>query len=142
MHLVTEYVLGSVAACGACLLSNPFEVVKTRMQLQGELRARGSYALHYKNVFHASYNIIMYDGITALQKGLAPALFYQAIMNGCRLGSYQVFTNLGLTRDNEGKPVFIKCLIAGAGSGAIGAFLGSPAYMVMLYSVVFSNKMV
>ena len=84
----------------------------------------------------------MYDGITALQKGLAPALFYQAIMNGCRLGSYQVFTNLGLTRDNEGKPVFIKCLIAGAGSGAIGAFLGSPAYMVMLYSVVFSNKMV
>ena len=100
------------------------------MQLQGELRARGSYAVHYRNVFHASYNIAKHDGITALQKGLAPALIYQAVMNGCRLGSYQMLTNFGLTKDSEGKPVLLKCLVAGAVSGAIGAFLGSPAYMV------------
>jgi solute carrier family 25 protein 34/35 len=55
---------------------------------------------------------------------------YQVIMNGTRLGSYQVFTNLGLTSGSDGKPVFFKCLLAGALSGALGALFGSPAYMV------------
>ena len=132
MNSLVEFTLGATAACGACLFTNPLEVVKTRMQLQGELQARGSYAKHYKNVLHASYNIARHDGITALQKGLSPALIYQFVMNGSRLGSYQVFNNLGLTKDKEGKQVFLKCLVAGAISGAIGAFLGSPAYMVSL----------
>ena len=36
--LVEECVTGGLAASGACLFSNPLEVVKTRMQLQGELQ--------------------------------------------------------------------------------------------------------
>ena len=135
MDTIVEFMLGATAACGACFFTNPLEVVKTRMQLQGELQARGSYTMHYKNVFHASYNIARHDGITTLQKGLSPALIYQFVMNGSRLGSFQVFTNLGLTKDAEGKQVFLKCLVAGAVSGSVGAFLGSPAYMVSLLSV-------
>lgn len=100
------------------------------MQLQGELKARGTYARHYRNAFHAFYTIARYDGLRAIQSGLAPAVAYQAVMNGVRLGSYQVFTNLELTANSEGKIVFWRCLIAGAVSGALGAFLGSPAYMV------------
>lgn len=125
-----EFGLGATAACGACFFTNPLEVVKTRMQLQGELKARGTYAVHYKNAFHAFYTIGRFDGLRSLQSGLAPALVYQAVMNGCRLGSYQVFTNLKLTANSEGQIEFWRCLLAGAVSGAIGAFLGSPAYMV------------
>lgn len=40
-----EFLLGGVASCGACLFTNPLEVVKTRMQLQGELRTHGEYAV-------------------------------------------------------------------------------------------------
>lgn len=29
-------------------ICNPLEVVKIRMQLQGELKARGQYAIHYR----------------------------------------------------------------------------------------------
>ncbi|KXJ12691.1 solute carrier family 25 member 35 [Exaiptasia diaphana] len=125
-----EFVLGGLAGSGACLFTNPLEVVKTRMQLQGELKARGSYAVYYRNVFHASYTIARHEGILALQKGLAPGICYQVIMNGARLGSYQVFTNTGLTLGQDGQPVFLKCLVAGAISGALGAFLGSPVYMM------------
>nr|XP_058964785.1 solute carrier family 25 member 35-like [Pocillopora verrucosa] len=125
-----EFGLGATAASGACLFTNPLEVAKTRMQLQGELKARGTYAVHYKNAFHAFYTIGRYDGLRSLQSGLVPALVYQAVMNGCRLGSYQVFTNLKLTAGSEGEIVFWRCLVAGGISGATGAFLASPAYMV------------
>ena len=50
-----EYGVGGLAACGACLFTNPLDVVKTRLQLQGELKSRGAYAVHYKNAFHAVY---------------------------------------------------------------------------------------
>ena len=125
-----EFGLGAGAACGACVFSNPLEVVKTRMQLQGELRARGTYTRHYRHAFHAFYTIARYDGLRSLQSGLVPALAYQTVMNGFRLGSYQVLTNLKLTANSEGEIEFWRCLVAGAFSGGIGAFLGSPAYMV------------
>ena len=31
---VMEYAFGGLAACGACLFTNPLDVIKTRMQLQ------------------------------------------------------------------------------------------------------------
>lgn len=124
--------MGSLAACGACLFTNPLEVVKTRMQLQGELKLRGTYSVHYRNVFHAFFTIARVDGITALQKGLVPGLAYQAVMNGVRLGSYQYLMDSGLIRDRDGKVVLWRCILAGAISGCIGAFAGSPGYMVSI----------
>ena len=53
-----EFVLGATAACGAVLISNPLDVIKTRMQLQGELKARGQYNIAYRNIFHAAYMIV------------------------------------------------------------------------------------
>lgn len=83
-----DFLMSGVAACGACVFTNPLEVVKTRMQLQGELQAPGTYQRHYRNVFHAFFTIGKVDGLAALQKGLGPALLYQFLMNGIRLGTY------------------------------------------------------
>ena len=127
-----EFLLGGVAACGAGFFTNPLEVAKTRMQLQGELRARGQYTVHYKNVVHAFYTIGKVDGLVALQSGLVPALWYQFFMNGLRLGCYQCFINMGFTKDKEGRTSTPRCVLAGAMSGCMGATLGSPVYMVGL----------
>lgn len=81
-----EFALGGVAAMGACIFTNPLEVLKTRLQLQGELKAKGHHEVHYKNVFHAGFVVVKNDGLLALQKGLAPALWVQLVMNGSRLG--------------------------------------------------------
>lgn len=129
MQTVKECLTGGVAASGACFFTNPLEVVKTRMQLQGELQSRGSYRVHYRNVFHAFYTIGKVDGVVALQKGLVPGVAFQFVMNGLRLGTFQVFSDMGWTKNKDGYSSPLRCAVFGAASGCIGAVIGSPAYM-------------
>ncbi|XP_077022037.1 solute carrier family 25 member 35 isoform X1 [Tamandua tetradactyla] len=125
-----DFLLSGLAACGACVFTNPLEVVKTRMQLQGELQARGTYQRHYRNVFHAFFTIGKVDGLTALQKGLTPALIYQFLMNGIRLGTYGLAEAGGYLHTAEGALSPVRSAAAGALAGVLGAYLGSPIYMV------------
>ncbi|KAF5891140.1 solute carrier family 25 member 35 [Clarias magur] len=124
-----DFLLSGLAACGACLFTNPLEVVKTRMQLQGEMRSRGSYPVHYRNVFHAFYTIGRVEGLRALQKGLVPGLIYQFFMNGVRLGSYAAIESAGYIH-TDGRVSTRRSTVAGALSGVVGAFMGSPIYLV------------
>uniref|UniRef100_A0A1A8HPM9 Solute carrier family 25, member 35 n=4 Tax=Nothobranchius TaxID=28779 RepID=A0A1A8HPM9_NOTKU len=124
-----DFILGGGAACGACLFTNPLEVVKTRMQLQGELRSRGTYQVYYRNVFHAFYTIGKVDGLAGLQKGLVPGLFYQFVMNGVRLGSYAIIESAGHIH-TDGRVSALKTTVAGALAGVVGAVMGSPVYLV------------
>lgn len=125
-----EFVIGATAACGAVLVSNPMDVLKTRMQLQGELKARGHYTVIYKNVVHAAYAVVKSDGISGLQKGLMPALGYQVVMNGIRFGLYQKILDSGVISRSDGSTSTLGCVIAGAGVGVVGGFIGSPFYLV------------
>ena len=129
-RMLIEFLLGGTAACCAGLLTNPLEVIKTRVQLQGELKYRGQYTVHYRNVFHAFYVVAKNEGICSLQKGLVPALYYQFFMNGVRLGVFQAIDNKGLTRNSKGEIIFPRVLLAGAVSGGCGALVGSPFYLV------------
>ncbi|XP_006627542.1 solute carrier family 25 member 35 [Lepisosteus oculatus] len=124
-----DFILSGAAACGACLFTNPLEVVKTRMQLQGELKSPGSYQVYYRNVFHAFYTIGKVDGLAGLQKGLVPGLFYQFFMNGVRLGSYALFDSAGYIH-TDGRVSAAKSTAAGAVAGVVGAVMGSPIYLV------------
>ncbi|KAM9758888.1 solute carrier family 25 member 34 [Menidia menidia] len=119
-----DFALGALACCAACVFTNPLEVVKTRLQLQGELRARGSYPVHYRGVLQALWVVGRTDGLRGLQKGLSAGLIYQGAMNGVRLGFYSYCESLGVTRFHGGS------LLSGAGAGALGAFFASPAYLV------------
>lgn len=119
-----DFTLGSLACCGACVFTNPLEVVKTRLQLQGELQARGSYHQHYRGVLQALWLVGRTDGLRGLQKGLTAALLYQALMNGVRLSFYSYTQVSGITDVPGGN------IASGATAGALGAFIASPAYLV------------
>ncbi|XP_053724013.1 solute carrier family 25 member 34 isoform X1 [Synchiropus splendidus] len=119
-----DFAFGALACCAACVFTNPLEVVKTRLQLQGELRARGSYQRHYRGVLQALWVVGRQDGLRGLQKGLSVGLLYQGVMNSVRLGTYSYCEALGITSYHGGS------LLSGAGAGALGAFIASPAYLV------------
>lgn len=108
----------------------PLEVVKTRMQLQGELRAPGPTNGTTEMSSMPSSPSAKVDLLAALQKGLAPALLYQFLMNGIRLGTY------GLVEAGEACIQLLHAQLPGSqrlcwGLGwGHGSHLGSPIYMV------------
>ena len=57
------FTAGALAACGAVTVTNPMEVVKTRLQLQGELAAKGQVKKIYTGVFQALRIIAINEGI-------------------------------------------------------------------------------
>ncbi|XP_036033270.1 solute carrier family 25 member 34 isoform X2 [Onychomys torridus] len=119
-----DLVLGASACCLACVFTNPLEVVKTRLQLQGELQAPGTYPRPYRGFVSSVTAIARADGLWGLQKGLAAGLLYQGLMNGVRFYCYSLACQAGLTQQPGGT------VVAGAMAGALGAFVGSPAYLV------------
>ncbi|CAM9118923.1 unnamed protein product, partial [Lampetra fluviatilis] len=144
-----DFLLGGFAASAACLVTNPLEVVKTRMQVQGELQARGTYQVHYRHAFHALVVIARSEGLRSLQKGLAPALLYQLTMNGVRLGAFALMERrirstggspgVGGSAAGVGSSGVVGSagvvgspglMAAGAIAGICGATLGSPLYLV------------
>ncbi|XP_014371004.2 solute carrier family 25 member 35-like [Papilio machaon] len=135
-----DFLVGGLAGVGAGFFSNPFDVVKTRMQLQGELRARGQHNVYYKNVPHAIYTIIKHDGVASLQKGLVPALWFQLVVNGVRLGIYQHADDYGLLRDEKNNTKFINSMFFGSLAGMVGAFFGSPLQLVKTQLMSFSSE--
>ena len=105
-------------------------MIKIRLQLQGELEARGSYKRIYRNTFHAAYLIARHEGIFALQSGIAPALAFQVFLNGTRLGSYYFAKNKGFILNEKGETNVVKTALLSGIAGSTGAIVGSPFYMV------------
>ncbi len=54
-------------------MSNPAEVAKTRMQLQGELAKKGTERV-YKNSLDVIAKTYRNEGIRGIQRGLGPAV--------------------------------------------------------------------
>jgi solute carrier family 25 protein 34/35 len=58
------------------VLTTSIQVVKTRLQLQGELtRSNSNYVKPYRNIFQAFYVIVKNEGVRGIQKGLGKKVF-------------------------------------------------------------------
>ncbi|XP_035436168.1 solute carrier family 25 member 35 isoform X2 [Spodoptera frugiperda] len=125
-----DFVIGGLAGAGATIFTNPMDVVKTRMQLQGELRARTDATTRYRGIFHALYVIARADGALALQKGLAPAMVLGFTMNSVRLGMYHVAEVNGWTKNKNGDISIEKAIFWSSVSGVMSGVTGNPASVV------------
>ncbi|EGW31735.1 mitochondrial oxaloacetate carrier protein [Spathaspora passalidarum NRRL Y-27907] len=133
------FLAGGLAACGAVTFTNPIELIKTRMQLQGELSKTSANAVRlYKNPFQAFLVIYKNEGIRGLQQGLMCGYYYQLGLNGCRIGLYEPsrkFLTQYLTPskyvENGIIPQNLSInVLAGFISGSAGAVLASPFFLI------------
>ncbi|XP_050345453.1 solute carrier family 25 member 35-like isoform X2 [Nymphalis io] len=122
-----DFVIGGLAGAGATIFTNPMDVVKTRLQLQGELRARNEHAARYRGIFHALYVIAKNDGALALQKGLAPAMVLGFCMNSVRLGMYHIAEVQGWTKTKEGDISIHRTMFWSSASGVMSGLAANPA---------------
>ncbi|XP_059045242.1 solute carrier family 25 member 35-like [Achroia grisella] len=121
-----DFLIGGLAGAGATFFTNPIDVVKTRMQLQGELRTRNEHTTRYRGIFQALYVIARTDGALALQKGLVPAVLLGFSMNSVRLGIYHIAEVQGWTRTNEGEVSLGNCVLWSSVSGALSGVASNP----------------
>ncbi|KAG8876268.1 Mitochondrial oxaloacetate carrier protein [Tulasnella sp. 331] len=127
-----SFFVGGLAGCTAVTVSNPFEVAKVRLQLQGELSKAGEFAKVYKNAGDVLAKTWRHEGIRGIQRGLAPAYVYQILLNGSRLGFYEPIrkaTNR-MVGQLPGEQLAATSLAAGAASGVVGAMLGNPFFLI------------
>ncbi|EWC48205.1 hypothetical protein DRE_02309 [Drechslerella stenobrocha 248] len=125
------FLAGGMAACGAVTVTNPFEVVKTRLQLQGELASRSQVQRVYTGIFQALRLIYRTEGLRGTQKGLGCAYIYQVLLNGSRLGFYEPIRSSAafLVSGDRAKQTPYVNVFAGALSGIIGGIAGSPFFL-------------
>lgn len=132
------FLAGGLAACGAVTFTNPIELIKTRMQLQGELSKNSNAPKLYKNPFQAFSLIYKNEGIRGLQQGLACGYYYQLGLNGCRIGLYEpsryFLTKIlrpSTCKDGEKVPQnLVINVLSGFISGAAGAVIASPFFLI------------
>ncbi|KAI8997739.1 mitochondrial carrier domain-containing protein [Pilobolus umbonatus] len=138
-----NFVIGGLAACGAVTFTNPWEVVKTRLQLQGELVKAGALtkaARPYHNSIQGLKVVFQHEGLRGAQRGLCVAYIYQICLNGSRIGLYEPVQNKIINTfqlKSEGSKLF-SGIFAGAVAGVVGAVLGSPLYLIKTRRQSFS----
>ena len=126
------FIAGGIAACGAVTATHPFETVKIRLQLQGELQSKDVAVKNYRGVFHGVGVIVKNEGLKGIYRGIGCAYIYQILLNGCRLGFYEPLratcTNL-IYKDPNVQSLGIN-IFSGASSGVLGAMAGSPFFLI------------
>ena len=127
-----SFIAGGLAACGAVTASHPFETIKIRLQLQGELQSKDVAVKKYKGVLHGVSVVAKNEGVRGLYRGLGCAYIYQLLLNGCRLGFYEPLrasTTQLIFKDSNVQSLAAN-IFSGAASGILGAMAGSPFFLV------------
>ncbi|KAI4328141.1 hypothetical protein L6164_020523 [Bauhinia variegata] len=153
---VKGFVEGGIASIVAGCSTHPLDLIKVRMQLQGEAHApnpslhhlRPALAFH-PGAVHGSIHvpppppparvgpialgvrIFQQEGVTALFSGISATVLRQTLYSTTRMGLYDVFKQK-LTDPNTGNMPLSRKIGAGLISGAIGAAVGNPADVAMV----------
>ena len=131
LTLLGQLVAASLAASTAVIFTNPLETAKTRLQLDGEAQAGGAARpRQYAGVTDALRRIASREGVRGLQAGLSAACLYQCVMNGTRLGGYEPLQRALREATGAGEHSTAVKVAAAAATGAVGAALGSPLFLI------------
>lgn len=133
------FLFGGVSAQVAACFTNPIDVIKIRLQLQGEqaitiATAASSTKPKAKTsgLLGMFFKVVREEGPLSLWKGIVPSLLREITYSSFRLGAYEPIRNAFLTDEEaqSGRSPLWKKFVAGASTGAIGSGLANPIDLI------------
>ncbi|KAL7677242.1 hypothetical protein ACOME3_003482 [Neoechinorhynchus agilis] len=118
------FVWGGVASITAELVSFPFDLTKTRLQLQGQIIDANLTTLKYRGMLHAFVTISREEGPRALYNGLSPAVLRQATYGTLKMGFYNFFGRI-FVGENQQHTLFT-AILSGMCAGGCAGCIANP----------------
>ena len=116
----------------ATCIVHPMDVLKNRMQLQGE----GARFKEHKTSLHLLANVVQREGFGAVYSGITAGWLRQATYATARLGLYTILFEKLSNRDQQtGKvkpPSFNEKILIAAVAGGVGGACGNPAEVCLI----------
>ncbi|KAL4569281.1 hypothetical protein LXL04_024917 [Taraxacum kok-saghyz] len=129
---VKSFVEGGIASIIAGCSTHPLDLIKVRMQLQGENHsAAGATRPPRVGPVGVGMQIIRQDGFRALFSGVSATMLRQTLYSTTRMGLYDIMKTKW-TDPNTGIIPLWQKIGAGLIAGAIGAAVGNPADVAMV----------
>ncbi|EPS72906.1 hypothetical protein M569_01849 [Genlisea aurea] len=136
------FVEGGVASIVAGCSTHPLDLLKVRLQLQGEAihTLRPALAFHSHHIHlppprlglvSVGFNILRQEGLAGLFSGVSATVLRQALYSTTRMGLYQVLKDKWTDPDTHTMSLQRK-ILAGLLSGGVGAAVGNPADVAMI----------
>jgi len=121
---IRPFIIGGVSGSSATCCIQPIDMVKVRIQLQGE----GTGGPVTTNPLKIASRIVAEDGVTGLYRGLSAAILRQMTYGLTRLGVFRSITNSMTPEGGTAADItFTQRLGASLCAGGIGALIGTPA---------------
>ncbi|XVE66592.1 hypothetical protein DITRI_Ditri08aG0090800 [Diplodiscus trichospermus] len=149
------FVEGGIASIVAGASTHPLDLIKVRMQLQGESHVphpsvqvyRPALAMNSAAVGNVSISqvvsqprvgpisigvrIIHSEGVAALFSGVSATILRQTLYSTTRMGLYDILKNKWIDKETGNLPLTSK-IVAGLVAGGVGAAVGNPADVAMV----------
>ncbi|XP_068632096.1 mitochondrial uncoupling protein 4 [Battus philenor] len=127
--IATRYIVAVLAAWTAESVTYPFDLTKTRLQIQSEVAtAKHGYKLENLGMMRTAVSIAKQEGVLKLWSGLLPMFQRHAIYSGCRLVFYEQIRNT--FKDENGAVTLAVASLGGMSAGAMAQLIASPADLV------------
>ncbi|KAJ8557485.1 hypothetical protein K7X08_003110 [Anisodus acutangulus] len=149
---VKGFVEGGIASIIAGCSTHPLDLIKVRMQLQGESPAPATatvqnlrpalafHTTHASNIHipplrvgpvSVGVKIFQQEGVSALFSGVSATVLRQTLYSTTRMGLYDMLKQKWADPNTNNMPLSRK-IVAGLIAGGIGAAVGNPADMAMV----------
>ena len=125
--LATQVALAGVSNAMAASVTNPIDVVKVRLQMDG-VGVRTGHARQYGGVMDALSKLLRHDGASGLYRGLQASLWRELSYSGIRMGLYEP-TKRALGGNAADTSLGLK-VMSGALTGCFGSALANPLDLV------------
>lgn len=125
--MLENFIYAATAASTAVVFTNPFDLAKTRLQLQGERISAGVGKRVYSGPVDCIVKTIRVEGLAGAQRGLSTAMTREAVLNFFRVGMFEPVLKMYHPKSKDGVPAPLHLKIAaGITTGSTAALVSNP----------------